>query len=66
MEKELKDLLIKILANQAVLYKKISIIENRSITLFHPNRSLLDFSDDMNKASDEVVLHLKKLLDEQP
>ena len=61
MEKELKDLLIKILAKQAVIYKKVSIIENRSQTIFH-KPGLSSFYDELSKESDEVVLHLKQLL----
>ena len=61
----MKDLLIKILANQAVIYKKVAILENRSIALFQSNRPAASFSDELNQASDEIVVHLKQLLEEQ-
>ena len=36
MEKEVKDMLIRVLANQAVLYKKLAIMEKEVLLYFTP------------------------------
>ncbi len=61
MDAETKDMLIQILANQAVIYKKVSIIENRSKTIFSmPNMPA--YFEEMNKEAELVVPYIKQLL----
>jgi len=61
MENDIKELLLKILANQAALYQKISIIENRSQTLFHPSRDINYFANELELDAQEVMEQIKQL-----
>ena len=61
MENDIKEMLLKILANQAALYQKISIIENRSVTIFHPGRGIDYFANELEKDAQEVMEQIKQI-----
>jgi hypothetical protein len=63
MEKEVKDLLIKILANQAVIYKKVSIIENRSTTFFGVPEDTA-YVNKLNKEAEGMIAYIEQIVGE--